>query len=193
MMSRPRFWFLATLTVLAAVSRVLPHPPNFTPTMAIALFGAATFGSFRSAILVSFGALLASDAILQLTYQLGWQPSRGFYQGQWVVYSCVAATMLIGASLRNRRNVATIGAAALASSLLFFVATNFAVWASDDLGTYYPRTMAGLVLCYEAALPFFRNSLAGDACFTLALFGSLALAEARFPAVRSARPATVSA
>ena len=79
-----------------------------------------------------------------------------------------------------------MGAAALGSGLLFFVVTNFSVWLGS---AFYPPTWEGLVACYTAALPFFRNTLVGNLVYSLILFGGLALAERRFPALRSAKGA----
>jgi hypothetical protein len=180
-MSPPRFWFLTTLVLLAAASRLMPHPPNVTPMAAIALFGGATFERRWSALLVPLAALLLSDLLLQATYLAGWQPSWGFYQGQWVVYACFLVTASFGLLVRRRRNVLAVAAATLAGSLVFFLVTNFAFWAS---GLLYPRTVPGLLLCYEMALPFFRNSLLGDLAYSALLFGTLALAEAKIPILR---------
>jgi hypothetical protein len=66
--------------------------------------------------------------------------------------------------------------------------TNFSVWANGS-GLSYPKTWRGLLLCYEAAIPFFQNTVAGDVTYATVLFGGLALAEARFPSLRPAQPA----
>ena len=182
-MTQPRLWFLTLLTLAAAASRIAPHPYNFTPLAAVALFGAATFPNRWSAVLVSFGSLLLSDLLLQMTYQAGWQPNWGFYGGQWVVYASLVPTFLLGYAIRNRRNFATVALATLAGSVSFFLTTNFEVWAAGT-GVTYPKSFDGLLLCYEAAIPFFRRSLAGDFAYVTALFGGLALAEAKFPALQ---------
>ncbi len=181
-MLRPRACFLLCLVVLAAASRVLPHPPNFAPIAAVALFGSATFAGRRSAVLVPFGSLLLGDVLLHAGFLAGWQPMPGFYGGQWVVYACLLPAIALGFAIRGRRTVATVAAATLANAVVFFLTTNFACF--YGAGSPYPRTIPGLILCYELALPFFRNSLAGDAFFATALFGGLALAEAKFPAIR---------
>jgi hypothetical protein len=181
-MTHPRVWIISALAIAAAASRVLPHPPNFAPMAAVALFGAATFSNRWLAVLVALGSLLLGDLLLHLTFLAGWQPHWGFYQGQWVVYACLLPTILLGFSIRRKRTVATIAAATLASSVVFFLATNF-VWAYGS-GSIYPRTVQGLLLSYEMAIPFFGNSLAGDAFYAAALFGTLALAEAKFPTLR---------
>jgi hypothetical protein len=180
-MNRARFWFLATLIFGAAVSRLLPHPPNVSPLAAVALFAGATIERRWLALLVPLASLFVSDILLEATYLAGWQPLWGFYSGQAVVYGCFLATAALGFLLR-RRSVLKVAVASVVSSLFFFVATNFAVWAS---GVLYPRTAAGLWLCYEMALPFLRNSLIGDLAFSACLFGTLALAEARIPILRS--------
>jgi hypothetical protein len=179
-MKDPRAWFVLTLIVVAAASRLVPHPPNVTPLAAVALFGGATFERRWTAFLVPLAALLLSDLLLQAGYLAGWQPNPGFYPGQWVVYTGFVLTATIGVLIRRDRGVLAITLAAVAGSSIFFLLTNFAVWMS---GLMYPRTAAGLRLCYETALPFLRNSLLGDLAYCLCLFG--ALAEARFPVLRS--------
>jgi hypothetical protein len=182
-----RFWFLTALTIAAAVSRIVPHPYNFAPFAAVALFGAATFPGRWSAVIVPFASLLLGDLLLQITYDAGWQPNWGFHRGQWVVYACLIPSVLLGFAIRQRRSFAIVASATLAASVFFFLVTNFAVWANGSDVTY-PRTLNGLLLCYEAAIPFFQNSVAGDVVYATALFGGLALAELRFPALRSAKP-----
>ncbi len=188
-MTKPRLWFLCFLAVVAAASHALPHPPNFSPMAAVALFGAATLPGRWSALVVPIAALLLGDLLLQVTYWAGWQQHWGFYKGQWVVYACLLPSILLGFAIRSRRHFATIALATLGSSLFFFAATNFAVWAYGS-GVSYPKTGAGLLLCYEAALPFLKNSLLGDGFYSLVLFGSLALAEALFPVLRTTNSKT---
>ncbi len=189
-MNARRFWTLTALIVVAVVARLAPHPYNFTPLVAVALFGGATFDRRRDAVAVPLLALLLSDALLGLAYLAGLQPNWGFYQGQWVVYACSLAVVGLGWLIRRHRNVPAIAGATLLGSVLFFLVTNL-VFAYGPL-SLYPATLEGLIQSYRAALPFFQNSLAGDAFYSAALFGSLALAEARFPALRR-RDATMPA
>jgi len=170
-MLNPRVTMLATMIVAAAASRLLPHPPNFTPIGAMALLGGACFADRRAAFLVPLAAMALSDVVI------------GWHRGWFVVYGCFALTVCIGLWLRRRRKPAAIAGATLASSLLFFMVTNFAVWALGH-GRLYPMSAEGLLACYAAALPFFRNTLLGDAVYSVALFGSLALAERGFAALR---------
>jgi hypothetical protein len=155
------------LILLAAASRLLPHAPNFTPVAALGLFAGATLGR-RASWLVPFGALLLSDFFL------------GFYAPVSMLfnYAGFAACLLIGSGLlARRRTVARLGGAALASSVAFFVLSNFGMWANG----YYPRTLAGLAACYTAALPFFRNTVVSDVLFTAVLFGAYAAIRALMP------------
>jgi uncharacterized membrane protein len=140
---------------IAVLSRILPHPFNFTPLTAIALFGGVYF-SKRLAFVVPMAALLISDSIL------------GFHSTMPWVYGSFLAAGLIGYALRGRKSVLSVSAGTLASSILFFVVTNFGVWAS---GSMYMHSWAGLLECYTAAIPFFRNSFAGDVVFVAAMFG----------------------
>ena len=149
------------LVVLAAASRLLPHPPNFAPVAAIGLFAGAMTGR-KAGWLVPFAALLASDAFL------------GFYHPVSMLwnYLAFAGCLLLGAQLLSGGcGIGRTAAAVLASAVTFFLLSNFGMWASG----YYPRTWAGLVECYVAALPFFRNTLASDALYSAALFGGHAL------------------
>ena len=149
------------LILLAAASRLLPHPPNFAPIAAIGLFAGATLDR-RVAWLVPLAALLLSDLVI------------GFYHPMSMLWNYLgfAACLLLGSGLLARtRSFGRIAGATLASSVAFFALSNFGMWASG----YYPRTAAGLVACYTAALPFFRNTLASDVLYTGALFGCYAL------------------
>lgn len=169
---------LVSMILAAAVSRLIPHPPNFAPIGAMALFGGACFADRRVAFFVPLAAMFLSDLAIGL---LSGDLSLGLHRLIPVVYGSFALIVCLGFWLRKRRSVLPITGAALAGSVLFFVMTNFGVWA---LGSWYPKTWEGLVACYVAAIPFFHNTLLGDAVYSTALFGGLALAEYRFPLLR---------
>jgi hypothetical protein len=168
-MNKPRFTMLAVMILAAAASRLIPHPPNFTPIAAIALFGGAHFSSKRVAFLVPLAGLFLSDLVF------------GFYAITPVVYGSFALTVCLGFWVRHRRSVQRIAFAAIASAVLFFMLTNFGVWAIDNL---YPKTPAGLMDCYVAAIPFFQNMLLANVLYSTLLFGGFALAENRFVRLR---------
>ena len=167
--NRARLAALLVAIFAAAAMRLLPHPPNFSPIAAIALFSGAYLPNRAIAFVAPIAALLLSDLFL------------GFYPELLFVYLSVAATVLIGWAVAKRKTALTIAAAAVAGSLLFYLVTNFGVWLLMD---YYPKTAAGLVACYVAAIPFFQNTLAGDLAFAALLFGGFALAERLLPALR---------
>lgn len=168
--NKARLAALLAAIFAAAAMRLLPHPPNFSPIAAMALFGGTMMPRKMLAFAAPFGALLLSDALL-----------GGFYPGMEFVYFSFALTVLIGWAVSTRRTALTIGIAALSSSLLFFVLTNFGMWLFSG---FYPLTLGGLAACYVAAIPFFQNTIAGDLFFTVLLFGGFALAERLMPALR---------
>lgn len=174
-MLKPRLIAVLGLILAATATRLLPHPPNFTAITAMALFGGAHFADKRWAFFVPLAALFLSDLVIGLHPLLP------------VVYGSFAMIVWIGLQLRTRRRLLPIAGATLASSVLFFVVTNFGVW---GLGSLYPRTAEGLIACYVAAIPFFRNTLLGDAVYTAALFSGLALLERYFPGTREPSFAT---
>lgn len=156
---------VASLIMLAAVLRVLPHPWNFTPIGAMALFSGSLFRNRWAAFLLPLFSLFAGDLFV------------GFHKLLLVVYASFAVSVAIGRWLGENRTVAPIGGAVLAGALQFFLVTNFAMWA---VGGFYPRTIAGLLACYAAGVPYFWNTLAGDALYAALLFGGYALAEKAF-------------
>jgi len=178
----PRTLTLAGLVVAAALTRLLPHPPNFAPITAMAVFGAVRFGRWPTAVLAPLVALFVSDLGREVLYRNGLSQEWGLYRGMWAIYATTALVALVARPARGTRSPAAIVGTTLLGSCVFFVVSNFAWWAD---GTLYPRTAAGLAQCYAAAVPFFRYSLAGDFTYAAVLFGAWALGEAYIPALRS--------
>lgn len=170
--NRSRALAILAAILLASALRLLPHPPNFTPIGAMALFAGALLGRRLLAFIAPMGALLLSDAIL------------GFHSTMPYVYASVALVVLIGWAIAGRATAVRVGAGAVAGAVLFFLVTNFGVWLSSGM---YARSLDGLAACYVAAIPFFGNTLAGDLLFAALLFGGFALVERRIPAVRAPR------
>lgn len=171
---------LVTLIAIAAALRVLPHLPNFTPVAGLALVGGAYFarpilpvvwaGSWARlglAILVPLAALFVSDLAL------------GFHSQAPSVYASFILVAVLGFWTLEKRSAGRIAGVSVASSLIFFLITNLTVWAE---GLLYPRSLQGLVDCYVLALPFLRNSLAGDLFYSAVLFGLWAWMERLAPA-----------
>jgi len=161
------------MIVLAAALRIAPHPWNFTPVGAMALFSGAMLRDRRLAFAFPLLALFVGDCFI------------GFHKLIPIVYASFLVNVAIGLLLQRRRTVPRIAGATLLGAIQFFLVTNFAVWA---YGLSYPRTSAGLVTCYVAGVPFFWNTLAGDALYATLLFGGYALAEHFVPALTNHAP-----
>jgi hypothetical protein len=176
-MNRQRFLFLTGMVLVAALTRLIPHPSNFAPIAALALFGGAEFGPKREAFIVPLAAMFLSDSIL------------GLHSLIPLIYGTFALIVGMGFYLRNRQNVWTITGMSVAGAILFFAVTNLGVWASGIFHPIYPMTLPGLLQCYLAAIPFFWNTLLSDLLYAALLFGGLALAEKQWPILAEAVPA----
>lgn len=143
------------LVVLGIVARFVPHLPNMTPVGAAVLFGGAYLGK-RYALLVPLAILLATDLVI------GLHATIPFTWGSFLLIG------LLGLWLRDRKRPLPIIGAAAAGSTLFFLVTNFGVWAVSGM---YPKDLGGLLTAYVAALPFYGNMLVGDLLYVGALFG----------------------
>jgi hypothetical protein len=168
---KPRAMLLVAMILGAAALRLVPHPSNFTPIGALALFAGAQFDDKRWAFIVPLAAMLLSDIVI------------GFHSGMPVVYAAFAAIVCMGFLLKKKKTALRVTTASLAAATFFFVVSNFAVWAFDRL---YPLTLQGLVTCYVAAIPFFQNWLAATLLYSAILFGGFALAERKLPVFASA-------
>jgi hypothetical protein len=157
------------LIVLAAALRIAPHPWNFTPVGAMALFSGAVLKDRRLAFLFPLVALFVGDVFI------------GLYKIIPIIYASFLVSVAIGLWLRDRRTIARITLATLLGAIQFFLVTNFAVW---QFLKGFPHTASGLAACYIAGIPFFWNTLAGDAVYATLLFGGFALAERLFPLLR---------
>lgn len=163
-----------TLTVVAALLRLIPHPPNFTPVGGTALFGGARLRGWQ-AYLAPTLAMVVTDPIRSRI-----EGSSSVYT--WmslVVYACFAVNVLLGRIfLRDSNQPGRIAAVTLLGSLQFFTITNFFVWLGNPV--FYPHTMAGLSACYVAAIPFFGRTILGDLFYSGVLFTAWALLTRRF-------------
>ncbi len=149
-MNNDRKKILAVLVILILVFfRLIPHPPNFTPILAISVFSGIKFKSNLFSYFVPVLAMFLSDVII------------GFHSGMYLTY----ATLIIAAAVSKRFN--NINSAALSSSFLFFLITNFHVWV---ISSTYPKTLLGIIECYTLALPFFAMTLLSTFFFTYSLF-----------------------
>lgn len=168
-----RIKLISLFILLGALSRLLPHPLNFTPLAAMALFGGTYLLNKKLAFLIPVSAMFLSDILLQI------KDGSGFYPEMIWVYGSIVLITFLGFFLRGREQRQTIMVASLVGSLLFFFLTNFGTW----LTGYYGYTTQGLANCYIAAIPFFKGTVMGDLFYNLLFFGGFALAAKISPAL----------
>jgi hypothetical protein len=171
-----RAFGILSIVLIGAALRLVPHPANFSPIGAMALFGGALIAGRgglerTSALLLPLAALLLSDLVL------------GFHNTMPAVYVAFLIVGVIGIVLGPKASPVRLAFGSATGSIVFFVITNLAVWAQSGM---YAKTGAGLAQCFVAAFPFFQNSLAGDLIYTAVLFGAWALVEKAVPRLRVA-------
>ncbi|MGA7296949.1 MAG: DUF6580 family putative transport protein [Rhodanobacteraceae bacterium] len=172
----PRSMVLVAIIAGAVGVRLFMHffpgvlPWNFSPVLAVALFGGACFSDRRVAMVVPLAIMFMADLVI------------GLHSMMPLIYLCLAATVLLGSGvLRGRLGVLRVALAAVGSATGFYLVTNFAVWLSSGM---YPLTGAGLMASYAAGLPFYEyGSLPGTLLWSTVLFGGFALLTHRFPAL----------
>ena len=150
---------VSIMVAIAAATRFLPHPPNFTAIGGMALFGAATLTNKKLAFLVPIMAMFISDLFIPNGFNLS-------------VYTAFIAIAAMGLLISNKKGPMPVIVGSISASVIFFAISNFGVWASQAM---YTKNAIGLISCFEAAIPFFPNTLAGDLFFSSLLFSSYAI------------------
>ncbi|MCK9422833.1 MAG: hypothetical protein M0Q38_09555 [Bacteroidales bacterium] len=178
----PRFIVVFSIILAAALMRLLPHWPNFTPIAAMALFAGSYVERKQYVFAIPIAAMLFSDLII------------GLHASMPAVYLSFAITVLIGMFIRKRVNVGSVLLASFTSAVIFFLITNFSAWL---VSPFYPQTFAGLIECYAAGLAFFRdttsgisffvNDLLGTTFFSAVFYGAFFLLQLRFPVLDRSR------
>lgn len=167
---------VSTFILIAAVARLLPHAPNFTPMGAMALFAGAYISNRFLSFLIPTIAMVISDALMGFQ---GWA-----YPEQTItVYITFLMITLLGSGMRNNKGILRVGLFSVSASVLFFVVTNFMVWVGGFYHTpaLYTLDVSGLVQCYIAAIPFFSPTFAADLFYSALLFGSFYLLQINVP------------
>mgnify|MGYP001260266973 CR=1 FL=1 len=145
------------IIVLAALTRIIPHPPNFTPIIAIGLFSGVYIQKRYMAVLMPIGAMFLSDLLI------------GFHGTIYWVYGSLLLVVILGMIIINKVNIINCAMAAICGSFLFFFVTNLGVWLTSG---FYPKTIEGIITCYIMALPFFSNTIASSLFYSSVIFGS---------------------
>lgn len=169
---------LVVMVLVSALYRILPNRPmGFAPQIAIGLFSGALFVKNKKwAFVLPLVSMFISDLLYQVLYSNGLTNIQGFYDGQLINYLLFAGLTCFG-FLIQKNKVANVIVAALAAPTTYFIISNFLVWASNrGFGLNRPKTFNGLLLCFNDALPFYKNSLLATVVFSAVLFGTYYLA-----------------
>ena len=159
---------IVALIVIGILGRIIPHPPNFTPIIAIALLASHVFKNKWIVILTPLMAMWISDLVINNYLYAGYYDSLLIFSSSFLwVYGPIICIALLGTVLIKKVKISNIALSSISGSLIFFLVTNFGVWIS---GTMFPKSLFGLIECYTFALPFFGNALVGDLVYCTILF-----------------------
>lgn len=167
-------WSFFLLVIIAALYRIIPGRPfGFAPQWAMAVFAGAVIRDKKWAFIIPVLSMFISDLIYQVLYLGSMTNMPGFYEGQWQNYVLFALLVFVGLGIK-KLNIIQIAAASLTAPTLYFLVSNFLVWASNGAtrGLDRPKTFSGLMLCYVDGVPFYRMSILATFVFSAILFGS---------------------
>ena len=150
--------FPLILILLMVFSRLIPHPPNFTPIIAVAIMSGYLFKNLYLSISVLFFSMIVVDMFI------------GFYSNMFFVYFPLFIIAYFCFFKNNKINAKNLFIYGISSSLIFFIISNFGVWVSSDM---YEKNIAGLVNCYIMAIPFLKNTLISTVLFSYLSFISV--------------------
>ena len=149
--------FPISLILILAFARLIPHPPNFTPIIAVAIVSGYFFKNINLSLLTLLVAMLISDLFI------------GFYENVIFVYASLLLITFIFHKISNKINFKNLFIYGFAGSLIFFIISNFGVWALGSPGAYgiaYEKSLNGLIQCYVLAIPFFGNTFLSTIIFS---------------------------
>ena len=179
-----QFGVITLMIILAAITRLLPHPPNFTEVGAMGLFGAAFFNRKVFAFLIPLVAMYLTDLFLNnVVYANVYaelNPGQGFIwftQGAGWIYGAIVLTIFVGFFIFKKVNTSSVIGGSLICALIFFLLTNFGFWIT---GLVYPMNAAGLGACFAAGLPYLLSSILGNLFYSGILFGGYYAIQQRF-------------
>jgi len=149
--------FPISLIIILAFARLIPHPPNFTPIITVAIISGYFFKNFNLSVLILLAAMLISDLFI------------GFYENIIFVYVSLILITFIFHKISNKINFKNLFIYSFVGSVIFFVVSNFGVWALGSPGVYdiaYEKNLSGLIQCYVLAIPFFVNTFLSTLIFS---------------------------
>ena len=174
---------LSIIILLAAFTRIMPHPPNFSPMAAIGLFGAAHFAKKWQAFFIPLIGIWISDLVINnYVYSISSSNFVWFYSGFYWQYISYILIIFAGLFIFNRGiSLTKTFGGMMSASGIFFLVSNFGVWAG---GTMYPKNFSGLITCYAAGVPFIHNTIISDVLFTTVLFGTYYLLQVEYSSLK---------
>ena len=149
--------FPISLILILAFARLIPHPPNFTPIIAVAIVSGYFFKNLNLSILTLLIAMLISDLFI------------GFYENVIFVYASLLIITFVFHKISNKINFKNLFIYGFVGSVIFFVVSNFGVWVLGSPGVYdiaYEKSLNGLIQCYILAIPFFGNTFLSTLIFS---------------------------
>jgi hypothetical protein len=167
-------WSFLLLVLIAALYRIIPgRPYGFAPQWAMAVFAGAVIKDKKWALIIPVLSMFISDLLYQVLYIGGVTNMQGFYEGQWQNYILFTLLVFVGFAVK-KLNVLQIAIASLTAPTLYFIVSNFLVWASNGTtrGLDRPKTFNGLMLCYSDGIPFYKTSILATLVFSAILFGT---------------------
>ena len=148
--------FPITLILILVFARLIPHPPNFTPIIAVAIVSGYFFKNINLSLLTLLIAMLISDLFI------------GFYENVIFVYASLLLITFVFHKISNKINFKNLFIYGFAGSLIFFAVSNLGVWALGSPGVHdiaYEKSLSGLIECYILAIPFFGNTFLSTLIF----------------------------
>ena len=174
---------IIALVAIGIIGRLIPHPPNFTPIIAIALLASHLFKNKWIIILPSLMAMWISDLIINNYLYGGYHDSLVIFSPSFLwVYGPIICIALLGTVLIKKVKISNIALSSISGSLIFFLVSNFGVWISGAISIdgvltpMFSKSLSGLIACYTVALPYFGNQLVGDLLYSATLFSSYSFA-----------------
>ncbi|HTS44442.1 MAG TPA: DUF6580 family putative transport protein [Puia sp.] len=167
-------WSLILLVIIGAIYRIFPNRPyGFAPQWAIAIFAGAIIKDRKLAFAIPALSMFFSDMFYEVLYSSGLSSIPGFYEGQWQNYILFGLMTFVGIAMK-KINIVNILIASVTAPTLYFILSNFILWAgwSGTRGLGRPKTWSGLLQCYNDGIPFYRTSILATVIFSAILFGS---------------------
>ncbi len=169
-----RFLTIVSLIFTAALLRLIPHAPNFSPIGAIALFGGAYLNRKYLAYIIPIAAMVISDMFLP------------FYGIEVLItYAGFLVSIFIGTKLKNNLTWYNVAFGSMVASFAFYLITNFSFFYPASMGQLYTHDLAGVMNSYIAGWPFFQNTFASDLVYNAILFGGFYLLQVNIPELRT--------